>query len=46
VEVEVEYYDQLTAAAVYNPLSYNAFSQHVHFGVDRRIGNEVLRLGY
>jgi hypothetical protein len=47
VEVDVEYYDQLTPdAALHNPSSYNAFSQHVHFGVDRRIGAEALRPGY
>lgn len=46
-EVEVEYYDRLTAdAALHNPSSYNAFSQHVHFGIDRRIGTEVPRPGY
>lgn len=38
---EVPYYDQLGADdALHNPSSYNAFSQHVHFAVDRRIGVE------
>lgn len=47
VEVDVEYYDQLKPAdAVHNPSSYNAFSQHVHFTNDRRIGAEKLRPGY
>ena len=47
VEVQVQYYDDLTRAdAVHNPSSYNAFSQHVHFGNDRRLGAEVLRPGY
>lgn len=47
VEVDVEYYDQLTPnAAVHNPSSYNAFSQHVTFGNDRRLGKEILRPGY
>lgn len=46
-EVDIEYYDQLTAdVALHNPSSYNAFSQHVHFGVDRRIGKSVPRPGY
>ncbi len=43
----VKYYDQLTVAdALRNPSSFNAFSQHVHFRNDRRLGKEVLRPGY
>lgn len=47
VQVDVEFYDRLTAAdALRNPSSYNAFSQHVSLGNDRRLGAEVLRPGY
>jgi hypothetical protein len=45
--VTVKYYDQLTVAdALRNPSSFNAFSQHVHFRNDRRLGKDVLRPGY
>lgn len=43
----VPFYDQLSPdIARHNPSSYNAFSQHVHFTTDRRIGTEKLRDGY
>ena len=45
--VTVKFYDQLNVAeALRNPSSFNAFSQHVHFGNDRRLGVEVLRPGF
>lgn len=46
-DVDVEYYDQITAdVAVHNPSSYSAFSQHVHFQLDRRLGAEARRASY
>lgn len=36
---EVEYYDRLTVgAALHNPSSYAAFSQHIFYGQDKRFG--------
>lgn len=47
VEVVVPFYDNLQPEdAVHNPSSYSAFSQHVHFAVDRRLGVEKRRAGY
>lgn len=47
VDVVVPFYDQLRPEdAVHNPSSYNALSQHVSTGTDRRIGTEKRRAGY
>jgi hypothetical protein len=47
VDMVVPFYDTLTPdGATHNPSSYNAFSQHVSLGIDRRAGVEKRRAGY
>jgi hypothetical protein len=47
VDVVVPFYDVLRPEdSVHNPSSYNAFSQHVSMGSDRRLGVEKRRAGY